>query len=176
MLKILVIALSLVSFRAFAADVEPAIDPQPTCELNVPAQQQEVYKAFNAFAESNSEADGLIWIGALLQYSADIQALVDQNDPNVGNDNYVGLESSSGYLCANKGMQKWEERARLGNRVAIEMYLMYSAAYQEDGAGAEDLGEIQQVILDKYPKTVKWVENKYASFFKAHPIQWFNED
>jgi len=59
-----------------------------------------------------------------------------------------------------------------GDKTAIELVLVYSAAVSLDGAEAESIGEYQSIIKKKHAALIEEVEVKNKDFFRKMPINW----
>lgn len=76
------------------------------------------------------------------------------------------------YSVGSASSEKLRPKIDKGDKLAMELVLVYSAAVATDGADAEGLGEYQGVLKRKYPAQIKNIEAKHKSFFKKMPINW----
>lgn len=76
------------------------------------------------------------------------------------------------YSVGSASNEKLKPRLDAGDKLAVELVLIYSAAVATDGADAEGLAEYQGIIKGKYPQLIKNIETKHKSFFKRMPIKW----
>lgn len=76
------------------------------------------------------------------------------------------------YSVGNASSEKLKPRIEKGEKLAVELVLIYSAAVATDGADAEGLEEYQGIVKRKHPELVKKIESKHKAFFKKMPINW----
>jgi len=151
------------------------VDRVYTSCAELPRSQQSVFKVFNLYLKTGSMSDGFAYLGALAQYQEDIEEFGDARDPNFGNRYDVSLyESLPSGLCTD--VRRLERKVLAGDAGAIEFFLLYSAQTGNgDGAGAGDIGEVQDKIRKKYPDLVKQAQRNHAAFFARNPLKWVSE-
>lgn len=78
------------------------------------------------------------------------------------------------YSLSDATAEKLKPRVENGEKNAVELVLIYSAAIATDGADAEGLSEYQKIIEKKHPELIKEINLKHKSFFKKMPINWLD--
>ncbi len=163
---------TLVAVLTALSAIPAFAEAEPTC-ASLPASQQSVWSAFNAYVKSGADRDAMIYIGALQQYQVDLEQYGDQTDSDFGNNNSVDIFESRGRaLCSPNGFRTLDKWLKNEDPTAVKFVLFYSAIAFVDGAAAEDLVEWQTLLKRKYPTLIEKIQRENRAFFKAHPIIW----